>query len=74
MSEMLSLQLACSDFPSLPFEGRAAVFLGIQYQQEVLEETPAATAEGLRFTGQGNRGERWNAQFYGSLCIRKDGR
>lgn len=42
MSELLSLQLVCTEFPGLPFEGRANIFLGIQRKKEVLEETPTS--------------------------------
>ena len=45
MAELLNLQLACSNFPGLPFEGRAAVYLGIQYKQEIQEEPPATVPE-----------------------------
>lgn len=45
MSEFLSIQLNCSDFPGLPFEGRAAVYLGIQFKQEILDETPTTVQE-----------------------------
>ncbi len=40
MSELITIQLTCSDFPGLPFEGRAAIYLGIQFKQDVLDETP----------------------------------
>ncbi len=40
MSELLNLQLDCSNFPGLPFEGRAAIYLGIQFKQDILDETP----------------------------------
>lgn len=74
MSEILQLQLACSAFPSLPFEGRAAVFLGIQYQQEVLEETPV-TAEEKTFELQVkvSQGKDGSPNFTGPYVFGKTG-
>lgn len=45
MSELLNIQLTCSDFPGLPFEGRAAIFLGIQFKKEIREETSTQVEE-----------------------------
>jgi len=45
MSELIELQLVCTHFPSLPFEGRESIFLGIQHKKEIIEETPATVQE-----------------------------
>lgn len=45
MPELLDLQLVCTHFPDLPYEGRENVFLGIQHKKEILAETPASATE-----------------------------
>lgn len=45
MSPFLNIQLICSDFPGLPFEGRAAVYLAIQHKEDILDETPSNVQE-----------------------------
>lgn len=45
MPEVIHIQLICSNFPQLPSEGRTNIYLGIQKQQEILEETPMSASE-----------------------------
>lgn len=45
MPELIEIQLVCTHFPGLPFEGRESIFLGIQHKKDILEETPATVEE-----------------------------
>ncbi|MBX2873834.1 MAG: hypothetical protein KTR30_17095 [Saprospiraceae bacterium] len=74
MSELLTVELICSDFPSLPFEGRAVVFLGIQHKKDILEETPA-TAQEKTFTLQVkvSEGKDGSPNFTGPYVFGKTG-
>ena len=74
MPELLDLQLTCSHFPDLPFEGRANIFLGIQRKQEILEETPATHKEKI-FKVQVKLSEGKNGQpnFTGAYVFGKTG-
>lgn len=74
MKKELSIHLHCQNFPGNSFCGRAPVFLGVQYKQEVEDLTPGDSDEKLFLISvQVNTGKQGEPNFLGPYVFGKTG-